>query len=632
MAKYFILATVCVLIFSVGLQAQPITDPGGRGVDWDKVKEKVARYQWAKDTVDSMKSHVQAVRSRYEHPPLGTTGWFHEYFCDDDAHRLKFDPDKPREHVCQACGRVYSGSPYDDCWRSSVHREISKAAAQAGVLYRITGGGDFFEYTRKVLLWYAHNYEKFEVHGAHAGKGRIREQSLDEATQLVLLAQAYWDICPDLTDEDRKTIAEGYLLPDAKLIHSQTRTIHNIHSWHNAAVGLVGFAVGDKELIKAAIDGKCGLKQQIQRGIKPDGFWFEGSISYHFYTISSLQPLYLAAKGEGYPLEGTQKFRLMYTAPIDFTFDNGEFPANNDGWPGNRLDGMASYYEIAGGLWEDSQVVKLLNYLYAGQKRSSENALLYGLVTLPVKTAARSKSILFKDSGIAMLRNDSVNAYLKFGPYGGGHDHNDRLNLILFANGNVIIPDLGTSGYGIALNGRWFRSSAAHNMLVVDGRRQANCGGYLVSYADDKVAAGVKDAYKGVDIQRRISLLADGIEDQVRVESESVHEYDLFYHVRGKLASCNVTLSAAEPFERSNGYNMLKGVRKGTCGGQLEISWALRDIPGELRIKCSSPEIFDFYIGTCPDNPANKEMGFLLLRRKDRNARWANTIRVESRR
>ena len=87
--------------------------------------------------------------------------------------------------VCEACKRVYTGSPYDDCWRSSVHSEISRTAAQAAIVYRITDEKDFFEYTRKMLLWYAGNYDKFEFQGAHAGKGRIREQSLDEATQLV---------------------------------------------------------------------------------------------------------------------------------------------------------------------------------------------------------------------------------------------------------------------------------------------------------------------------------------------------------------------------------------------------------------------------------------------------------------
>ncbi len=73
---------------------------------------------------------------------------------------------------------------------------------------------------------------------------------------------------------------------------------------------------------------------------------------------------------------------------------------------------------------------------------------------------------------------------------------------------------------------------------------------------------------------------------------------------------------------------MLKDVRKGTCDKQLEISWEMRDAQGELKMQCNCPEPFDFYIGTCPDNPADKEMSCLILRRKDQNVEWCNTILV----
>jgi len=514
-----------------------------------------------------------------------------------------------------------------------VHSEICRAAADAGVLYRIGGEKRYLDYVRRVLVWYAENYEKFEVHGKHAGKGRIREQSLDEATQLVLTGQAYWDVREGLSAEDREKIENGYLLPDARFIHSQTRVVHNIHCWHNAAVGIVGFAVGDDELVKAAIDGPYGLKRQIRDGVKEDGFWYEGSVSYHFYTMSSLIPLYCAARGEGYGLEGTEKFRKMFVGPLDFTFDNGEFPANNDGWAGQNLYEKAGYYEVAAGLWGDKGVMRFLESIYAKGRRSEVNALLYGPARIADGDGEKRGSVLVKDSGAVILRNDRVNAYLKFGPYGGGHDHYDRLNMILYGGGGVIVPDLGTSGYGISLNGKWYRSSAAHNMPVVDGQRQERCGGYLVSYDDGvTVRAGVKDAYNGVDIQREVSLMPDGIEDSVWVKSDDVHEYDLFYHVRGTLESCSVELSSAEGFKRSNGYDMLKGLRRAECSGEADIVWSLRDAAGELRMRCASKERFELYVGTCPDNPADKEMSFVMLRKKGKDAGWANELRVEMKR
>ncbi|MBN2325992.1 MAG: alginate lyase family protein [Candidatus Omnitrophica bacterium] len=608
--------------------AAPASNPGSRGVDWAQVNEKIAAHEWAKQIVKQMKSSVRRTMSRYEHPPLGVTGWLHEYYCDDDARRLRFDPQKPHEHVCTGCGRVYSGPPYDDCWRSIVHSEISSAAAQSAVLFRITGDREWLEYTKKVLLWYADHFDQFEPHGSHAGKGMIREQSLDEATQLVRLAEAYWDVCTSLSESETRIIADQFLRPDAEFIHKQTRSIHNIPSWHNAAVGLVGFALGDKKLIQEAIDGEYGLRSQIQKGVRGDGFWFEGSISYHFYTISSLQPLYIAARAQGCDLTGAEKFRLMYTSPIRFAFPNDEFPAANDGWPGQSLNSYDSLYEAAASLWDDPVLRSALSSFYRNKNRTSINALLYGPVDLPESETLASPSVLFKDSGVAILRNKNVNAYLKFSPYGGGHDHLDRLNLILFGKGNVLIPDLGTSGYGIPLNA-WYRSSAAHNLLVVDGQRQKRCGGYLISYKEGKVVAGVKDAYDGVDIQRSVGLAGDGIEDFIQAKSDQSHRYDLFYHIRGELESCDVSLEDAEHFNDSNGYDFLRDIRSGKCEGALNISWKLRDSPGKIVMQCQSSNDFEVFTGVCSDNPADETMSFLMLRVHGNNAEWRAHVQIQ---
>ncbi len=618
----FLVCLVTIFIHH-SLCAEPVANPGSRGVDWERVREKVSNYSWAADIVSRMKNSVQTIESRYEYPPLGTTGWLHEYYCDDDARRLLFDPNKPTEHVCTKCGRVYSGPPYDDCWRSLVHSEIATAAAQSAILYRIAGEKSWLDYPRKILLWYAGHFEQFEPHGAHAGKGIIREQSLDEATHLVRLAQAYWDICPDLSPEDRRIIADKFLVPDARFIHQQTRSIHNIHSWHNAAVGLVGLAVGDQELASQAIDGEFGLKKQIEKGINGDGFWYEGSISYHYYTISSLEPLYVAARAREYSLEGTDQFRLTYIAPIQFAFSNGEFPATNDGWPEQSLVDQASYYEIACTLWDDSILPQTLASMYTHRKRNSIEALLYGPADLPPAKPLAPQSVLFKNSGIAILRNERVNAYLKFGPYGGGHDHLDRLNMILYAGEKVIMPDLGTSGYGIPLNA-WYRASAAHNLLVVDGKKQKRCSGYLIDYKDTAVSAGVKDAYDGVDIQRSLTLIEDGVRDDVRAVSGESHQYDLFYHVRGTLKSCTLPLQEAKLSETSNGYEYLNKVEAGQCERQTDLSiiWTLRDAPGELTLRCSSPAAFEFFLGECPDNPADETLSVLMLRAKQNNAEW----------
>jgi hypothetical protein len=592
------------------------------------VKQKVERFDWAKDVVEQIKRNVEEAQRNFEHPPLGITGWYHEYFCEDDAARLTFDPKQPVKHVCPECKRVYSGSPYDDCWRSSVHGVIMGGIEDAAALWKITGEEKWAEYARIQLLWYAKHFDQFEVHGEHAGKGRIMSQSLDESTHLVKVVTAYWDIYDYLTPEERSMIAEQWFLNAAPFIQNQTNKIHNIHSWHNAAVGLVGFALGKQEWIEKAIDGPFGLKQQIQQGVKKDGFWYEGSISYHFYTMSSLEPLYLVAKVQGYDLSGTETFQKMYSAPLQFTFANGEFPANNDGWQRQTIAERTPYYEIATKLWGDEYYNPALAVLYQNQKRNSISALLYGPVRIWNAESKNRESILFDDSGIAFLRQNGTEAYLKYGPYGGGHDHYDRLNMIMFDNGEVIMPDMGTPGYGIPLNGDWYRTSAAHNMLVVDGKRQKACGGYLTQYnaEDDSVTAGVSEAYDGVDIQRKIHVLENVVKDKVWAESNGEHQYDLFYHIRGTLKPNDFLFESIEPFQQKNGYDQLRDLKRLRVDGNVSLSYSLRDTEGSLSIQCSSKEPFEIIVGTCPDLPANQTMSVIILRKKGQEVSWENVI------
>lgn len=626
--KYGIPTGLVIIVTVVGAFAGPIADPGSRGVDWTKVKARVASQDWAQAIVSGMKANVATTRSRYAEPPLGESGWFHDYYCPKDARRLVFDWQKPTEHRCEGCGTVYRGSPYDDVWRAAVHDAIISAIGSSAMLYRITGQPEYLDYTRGKLIWYAEHYDQYPPHGKHAGKGRIGAQSLDEATQTVELAQAYWDICPALSESDRVTIADKLLIPAARFIHDQTRAIHNIHSWHNAAVGLVGFAVGDEELISAAIDGPAGLNAQIAKGIKDDGFWYEGSIGYHFYTISSMEPLVLAARAQKCPIADLDRFLRLYSAPLELAFDDGQFPANNDGWGGMNLLNLSQYYEIAVAVEPRPEFMGMLGRAYKDRKRTAVAALLYGPDTIPAAGAVVPKSNLLKESGIAILRKGKVNAYLKFGPYGGGHDHNDRLNLILYHEGHVVVPDLGTSGYGIPLNGQWFRSAAAHNLLIVDGKKQANCDGELGEFATDRVSASVSKAYEGVTIRREIEMTGNGIEDRVGVESEKEHTYDLIYHVRGTLESCGVATQPVEPL-KGDGYPMLTNIQKGKADKVCQVSFKFRDTSGRLVVRLESDLPYEVFTGTCPDNPADKAMAFVMVRSTGKEAEWKNQFVVQ---
>jgi len=64
------------------------------------------------------------------------------------------------------------------------------------------------------------------------------------------------------------------------------------------------------------------------------------------------------------------------------------------------------------------------------------------------------------------------------GPFAGGHSHSDALSLIATQGERELLIDCGTYTYvGDARLRNWFRGSAAHNTMRIDGRDQATAAG-----------------------------------------------------------------------------------------------------------------------------------------------------------
>jgi len=74
--------TVGILAWAtVSVQSSPIAEPGSRGVDWAKVKIRIETQDWARAIVSRMRTDVATTQKRYAEPPLGESGWFHDYYC-----------------------------------------------------------------------------------------------------------------------------------------------------------------------------------------------------------------------------------------------------------------------------------------------------------------------------------------------------------------------------------------------------------------------------------------------------------------------------------------------------------------------------------------------------------------------
>ncbi|HEU5329822.1 MAG TPA: heparinase II/III family protein [Thermomicrobiales bacterium] len=577
--------------------------------------------------------------------PTEGAGWWHNYFCPDHAAQLIYDPEQPHAHRCPVDGHIFSGEPYDGAWRSRTQHVIVDGLYAAALAWLLGGDERYAHHATVILRTYAAHYPYYPVHGEHAGKGRCMGQSLDEAVWSIPLAWAYDVMRDTLAPDLRAQIERDLLRPVAEHLMTQLwQYIHNIQCWHLAGLATLGVVLDDARYVAPALAGDYGLPGQLREGVLDDGWWWEGSPNYHFYTLQAVTALALALRRQHSDVLAAPRLGAMLRAPLELARADRSLPATNDGWfdeaAPNALGSHAASYEAAWNLWHDPAHAAFLSRVYAaGTPRNTPEALLFGPADLPPAETPARPSVLHAASGYAMLRGGTGDRecalLLKYGPHGGGHGHPDKLALDLHACGQRLAPDLGTPGYGIPLNRVWYRHTLAHNTALLDATPQPPATGRLLRFsAANNALYAVADAsvawpddapapYAGATMRRCIlwrpgdtPYFLDIV--QVRCAGDAPHQIDLAWHHQGALDVAGLTPATLPAANET--YALLNNVQR--IPGQSwhgvwraenasTACWAL-DPPGSTA-----------YATHAPYNPAAETMSLVLRRAEASTATFA---------
>ena len=382
------------------------------------------------------------------------------------------------------------------------HKRNYRTIYGAGLLYRLTGEKRYADHVRALLLEYARLYPTLGPHPAASNQtaGRLFWQSLNDSVFLVYAIQGYDAARAAFSASDRKTIEDGALRPMARFLSEGSpevfNRIHNHATWANAAVGMTGYVLGDRDLVDKALlgldkSGKSGFLRQLDLLFSPDGYYAEGP----YYQRYALQPfvLFAAAIDANEPQRGIFRYRdgvilKAVRAAIQLTYRGYFFPIN-DAMPDKSLrteelyQGVAIAYAASG----DPGLLSIAQW----QGRTVLSPA--GLAVARDLAAGKAKPFAF---GSALFRDgpngtDGALAVLRSGPeedaqvlvakntaQGMGHGHFDKLNWLLYDNGNAIVTDYGAARFlnieaksgGVYLpeNTSWAKQTVAHNTLVVD--------------------------------------------------------------------------------------------------------------------------------------------------------------------
>lgn len=567
-------------------------------------RQRAAR-PWAAPIIAALRARVATAIARGVRIPAASelAGWAHDFTCSRCAVRLRFDPDQPERFACPACGQVEADAVRREAWTYFHNHAQIRAAREACLIGALDGAASpAVAYARAVLLGYARRYLSWPVHGRHAGKGRLQAQCLDEATWMLPASETFQRLVAlgALDQAERAEVVDGMFRPAIALLRPQVHLVHNIHVWMAAALTALSDLCGEAETIAFA---ERHVRHCVERGVLLDGSWYECSPHYHYYTLQALLAFVDAARRAGRPLDGLAEVRRMLRAPLPLLRPDRQFAVLNDGWPEHPLAGHAALYEQAEGLV--GGVADILAECWRGRQRDALEAVEYGPETLP--DAALALPALAECDGALVARRGGLMALVKATPYGGGHDHCDQPTLDLhLADGTLEAGDLGNPGYGNPLHQAWFKRTAAHNTVLVDGADHAPARCRVLECAPrgpvDVLRVRVERALPDDGVILRTVVVGDGwVVDRCVVELAAAHDVLWRCHARAAFA-CDATATPAELLPLAT---LTRQRRLRPAGATLDGMWtSVRG--GRLAVRVFAPSGADpaFGAATGPALPA----------------------------
>lgn len=515
------------------------------------------------------------------------------------------------------------------------HKQNYSDMKLAGVLYQLTGDRRYAGFVKEMLTKYAALYPTLGRHPASrnaSSSGRLFWQLLNESVWLVNVSQAYDCIHDSLSPEERALFESKLFRPMARFIaedHTEETfdRIHNHGTWAVAAVGMIGYVMGDATLVKkalhgSAMDGTAGYFRQMDGLFSPDGYYCEGP----YYARYALLPFYLMAQAIANNQPELNVFerrdgvlRKALYAMLQQSGPGGVFFPINDALKDKADDSLevVTVLDLAYRQYgRDAQLLAVARRQQAVELNAAglEVAQALAATADPVPFAYRSME--FRDGpggdegGLGVLRTgkggDEALAILKYTALGMGHGHLDKLALLYYDQDREIISDYGAArflnveqkygGRYLPENGTFAKQTIAHNTVVVD-RRSHYRGSHAAAaklhserhfFAADNpdfqvVSARDVTAVPGVGMQRTIALVRDPrlaypvVLDVFRVVAGEEHDYDLPFYYQGHLLGTNARLTthatARRPLGTGDGYEHLWLEAEGPAPGFLQFTW-----------------------------------------------------------
>ncbi|MEL7147668.1 MAG: alginate lyase family protein [Bacteroidota bacterium] len=265
------------------------------------------------------------------------------------------------------------------------------------------------------------------------------------------------------------------------------------------------------------------MLNQLDAQVLPDGAHNELTSDYHLVALTYFEK-YAQFLSKDDATLFVEKLHKMYEYLI-YTMSPHGFSLNNN--DSDRSYNRVRLKKYAGKTKDDE-----LRYITTGGQRGRQ---------------PKSTSVVFPYAGQAILRDhyqaDGQWLYFDVGPYGNGHQHNDKLHVSITLGDKDFLVDAGRYSYKADKWRQYFKGSYSHNVMLVDGNGQHHNEkiasqpftdyqlGEFVDIVRSRFAAGFKNTDDKVVHYRKI-LYKKGefwvVQDSI--VSSKPQQYDFLWH------------------------------------------------------------------------------------------------------
>ncbi len=355
----------------------------------------------------------------------------------------------------------------------------------------------------------------------------IRGQSWFEAMELFGDAPAF--------DYEAKYLMTRSLVEHARYLEAWVTTFRAGNWQVCEASGLATIGIMLPELKQAAAWRERGLDylvQHMEKDVGADGMHWELTPGYHTWVMNQFASISLLTKGNGIQVPGLlERHEKMFEILEVLSRPDRTYPAVGDAGRGQSIGesmgygallyGRADFRQLSSGCAEDCL------WMFGAGACEKTSALQ------PVRPDFTSALLPAAKYMVMRTGWEPQDQYLLFdcAPWRGGHSHQDRLQVTVFAGRNLIV-DSGMCSYDQPLS-RELRKSAAHNVVLIDGREQLQADPRLLAWSADETAdfaSGMIEA-EGLSHQRSVLFVKPGYWIVLdHIVGEGQHELTRLFH------------------------------------------------------------------------------------------------------